>query len=259
MIFSLQNIILLLGRQKYVFLFPVAVIEGPIITVIAGFLVAQGIMTFLLAFWVIVIGDLVGDSIYYALGRWGRRLFHGRLGLWLGLDGTEKIDNFSEKFKEHGGKTLFVTKFTRGIGVVALITAGAAKFSFLRFLWFNLLGTLPKTLGLLVLGYYFGQAYSQINSYLDYLAFITIIIALAVFFYYLWRGPAPSQQRIRDVKKICSHRNNTSSAAFNAVAIVGFARYIGYANRNCRFKKGFYCSRIEADNFALNNNGFFIS
>jgi membrane protein DedA with SNARE-associated domain len=190
MIFSLQNIILLLGRHKYAFLFPVAVIEGPIITVIAGFLVAQGLMSFWLAFWVVIIGDLAGDSILYVFGRWGRRLFRGRLGLWLGIDDAGKMDNFSEKFKEHGGKTLFMTKFTRGIGVIALITAGAARFSFWKFLWFNLLGTLPKTLGLLVLGYYFGQAYSQINSYLDYIAFITIIIALAGFFYYLWRRPS---------------------------------------------------------------------
>ena len=39
-----------------------------------------------------------------------------------------------------------------------------------RFVFFNALGTLPKSLALLVVGYYFGKAYGQAGSVLNYLA-----------------------------------------------------------------------------------------
>lgn len=183
MVFSFQEIIFLLGRHKYSFLFPVAVIEGPIITVIAGFLSSLGKLDFLTTFFVIVIGDLVGDSIYYILGRWGRKLISGRWSFWLGANNKGRIKNLDDKFGRHAGKTLFFTKFTRGIGVAVLFAAGVARVPLLKFLMFNFLGAVPKTFGLLALGYYFGKAYSQIDAYLNYFAVITIVIFIAVFFY----------------------------------------------------------------------------
>ncbi len=46
------------------------------------------------------------------------------------------------------------------------------------FLWFNLLGTLPKSLALLLVGFYFGRAYRSINAYLNAVALITLAVVI---------------------------------------------------------------------------------
>ncbi len=54
-----------------------------------------------------------------------------------------------------------------------------------RFLGFNLLATLPKSLALLVFGYYFGKASAPGGSVLDYAALATAmaaVLALMVWF-----------------------------------------------------------------------------
>ena len=61
-----------LSQYKYLILFPLAIIEGPIVTVIAGFLCSQAILEPFYVFPIIVIGDILGDSLYYGLGRWSQ-------------------------------------------------------------------------------------------------------------------------------------------------------------------------------------------
>lgn len=70
---SFQQIISLLTAYKYFFLFPIVVVEGPIITVIAGFLSSLGYLNIIIAYLVVVAGDIVGDSAYYAIGFYGRK------------------------------------------------------------------------------------------------------------------------------------------------------------------------------------------
>ena len=47
-----------------------------------------------------------------------------------------------------------------------------------RFVIFNTLGTLPKSLVLLVVGYYFGKVYGQAGSVFNYLALAMVAMAV---------------------------------------------------------------------------------
>ena len=58
-------VIAILINYGYFLLFPIAVLEGPIISVIAGFLVLQGYFNILLVYAVMVVADLTGDFLYY--------------------------------------------------------------------------------------------------------------------------------------------------------------------------------------------------
>ena len=60
--FSLDQIIGWLLVYKYFILFPVMVIEGPIITIIAGFLSSLELLNPFLVYVVVVIADLTGSS-----------------------------------------------------------------------------------------------------------------------------------------------------------------------------------------------------
>lgn len=169
MLLALNSVLAWIIDYKYVMLFPAAVIEGPIITILAGFLVAHGYLYSLVAYGILVAGDLTGDSCYYALGRWG--LYRGAT--------TEQLNKVKKHFANHSGKTLLVGKLTHGIGSIILMAAGAAGIPYRRFLWFNLLGTIPKTFVLLIVGFYFGQAYLRFNHYLNYLALSVVMLSAA--------------------------------------------------------------------------------
>jgi membrane-associated protein len=173
----LQQIILLLTAHKYLFLFPVVVVEGPIITVIAGFLSSLGVFNIFIAYAVVVVGDIAGDIMYYALGYYGRQRFVKRWGRFLGIT-FERVEQLEKHFEKHTGKTLIIGKLSHGIGGVVLVAAGLAKVPFRKFVWYNFIPTLPKSLILLLIGYYSGESYVKISSYLDYAAIGTIVTAV---------------------------------------------------------------------------------
>jgi len=176
MIISLSHLIPWLLAYRYLFLFPAAVLEGPIVAVIAGFLSSQDYFSISTVLATLVAGDLVGDTLYYALGRWGRVSFIERWGKYVGVT-AEHIRSVDEHFKKHAGKTLMLGKLAHGIGGAILVAAGATAVPYRKFIWFNLLATVPKSLVLVLIGYYIGQAYARIGRYLDYTAWGMLILA----------------------------------------------------------------------------------
>lgn len=179
MFFTFSQIINWLLHYKYFVLFPVTIIEGPIVTVIAGFLSSLGYLNVVIVYLLAVIGDLVGDSIYYSIGKWGKRGFIKRWGKYIGLN-EDRIGHLEGHFQKHSGKTLIIGKWSHAVGAVVLIAAGVAEMSFWRFVWFNFIASIPKSLIFIFIGFYFGQAYSRIAQYLDYVAIIMIALTIAL-------------------------------------------------------------------------------
>jgi membrane protein DedA with SNARE-associated domain len=159
------------------------VIEGPIVSVIAGFLISLGMMSWPIAYFVIVVGDLVGDLMFYYIGKTGRLKWIRRWGKYIGLN-EALIEKIEKLFKKHPGKTLLFGKFSHVVGAPVIIAAGMANMPVGYFLWWNFLGTMPKSLSFLILGFYFGQAYVAINQYLNdfFIVGFILIIILAVIF-----------------------------------------------------------------------------
>lgn len=177
MVLPLEQLLLWLVSYRYAVLFPAVVVEGPIVTIIAGFLASQGHFNLVPVYALIVVGDVVGDTFYYALGRWGRQQVVDRWGKYVGIT-TERVATLEHHFQHHSGKTLIIGKLSHAVGVAILVAAGAAKMSYGRFVWFNFVGSLPKSLGLLLIGFFFGQAYVQLSRFLDYAALATGILGL---------------------------------------------------------------------------------
>jgi membrane-associated protein len=182
-----QQIILLLTAHKYLFLFPVVVVEGPIITVIAGFLSSLGLFNIFIAYAVVVVGDIVGDIIYYALGYYGGQRFVKRWGRFLGIT-LERVERLEKHFEKHSGKTLIIGKLSHGIGGVVLVAAGIAKMPLRKLVLYDFIPTLPKSLILLLIGYYSGESYIKISLYLDYAAIGTVVAAVIfIVIYFMMR------------------------------------------------------------------------
>jgi len=175
----MDQILALLLTYKYWVLFPLSVIEGPIMTIIAGFLVSTNVFNPVWAYIIVFFGDFFGDIFFYVIGRWGNKLFSSKIGLKLGAT-PEKIALAKERFIKHRIKTIVLSKTLNGIGVAGLIAAGTLKIPFGKYLQICIITTLVKSGILLIVGIFFGHAYLQLNKYLDYFAAITIILAILI-------------------------------------------------------------------------------
>lgn len=183
---SLTQIIPILLRYKYWIIFPISVVEGPIISILSGFLVAGGILNPVGIFLILVLGDVMGDGLYYAIGRWGGRRFIHRWGHLFRLN-EDSLLYVEKHFQNHPVKTLLFGK-AQALGSVILAVAGIAKMPFLKFLWLNFLGTCIKTAMLLCIGYYFGQAYLKIDRYLNYIGLTITFVSVLIIIYLILKN-----------------------------------------------------------------------
>lgn len=182
-ILALSHVFALLAAYTYVTLFPLSVIEGPIVTIVAGYLAYLGYVNPLAIYAVVVLGDLSGDFLWYAAGRWSRRGVRWRGAKYLGVT-QSRLERVERHFETHSVSTLLLGKLTQGVGALVLVGAGAAKMRVWRFIVLNLVATLPKSLVLLLFGYFFGRVYEQAGSALDYAGLATIaltVIAVLVY------------------------------------------------------------------------------
>lgn len=168
---------------RYAVYFPITIIEGPIVTIIAGFLSSLGYLNFIVIYLIAILGDLVGDIIYYFIGRWGggRIVKKGKF-LWVKLEQLTKIENH---FKSHAGKTLLFGKWTQHLGAPILVASGMSNMPIGKYLFFNLAGTIPKVLIFILIGYYFGQAYDKINKYFGYASLSMAVALILVIIYFV--------------------------------------------------------------------------
>jgi membrane protein DedA with SNARE-associated domain len=173
-------LIALVIKYRYLLLYPITIIEGPLITLVAGFLVSIGQMNPFIALAVIIAGDVSGDIIYYYIGRIGKRW-----SITAAIIKYFKFELLHEKidraFKNHGGKLLLFGKLTHAIGAVFLIGAGFTHMDFGRFFRYSIYGTAIKSSFLLYAGYLAGTAYLQYAKYFEYGALIITVAVIIIF------------------------------------------------------------------------------
>jgi membrane-associated protein len=181
---SLEHINLWLMTYKYWILFPMVVVEGPIITVVIGYLATLGMMNFFIAYPIIIAGDLTGDVIYYYLGKKAGRGILKRT-FFIPKSLIKEADKLKGRFKNNGGKILISGKMLHGIGAAFLFAAGMAEMPMSSFLFYNLISTAIKSLLLFILGFFFGQAILAISKTLQDVAILTTIGGIALLVAYL--------------------------------------------------------------------------
>lgn len=186
---SLDQVFQLLITYRYFLLFPISLAEGPIVTIIAGFLSSTGVMNFYLSYLLVVMGDLIGDSIIYYFG-----YRSGRNGVpkWLRFIGiTEpRVEIIKEKFSAHPKKIFTIGKVSHGAGSSVIFASGMVQFPYKKFISYNIPLTLFKSGILMFTGFYFGQAYAHINQYLDFGALIVALVLIAVYILFIRKTSA---------------------------------------------------------------------
>lgn len=185
---TLAEVIILIKTYGYVLVFPIAFVEGPIIAIVCGWLVASGIFNLFLVYIILIIGNLSGDAFYYAVGYWGGTAVIKKWGHWLrlDLDKTVKLKNY---FDNHGGKILLWAKIAPDLSATVILAgAGLARYNFKLFFRYGLMVEIPKTAILMLIGYFVGDAYQKIAVYFDYVgavfSILLVILVGSMIFYY---------------------------------------------------------------------------
>lgn len=127
-------------------LFLLAVIEGPVVVLGATALAQIGAMDIRLVWVVAVAADLVGDTVLYLCGRH----LPGYLPERLQPSGVRS--RAESVFRTSGARILLLAKLTHFAGLPTLIAAGFARMPFALFLFWNLVGTLPKVTAIVMAG-----------------------------------------------------------------------------------------------------------
>lgn len=176
---SLAAIFAWIGAYKYVVIFFSTLLEGPVVMMLAGIMLRLGQVTLLPVFIVLVVGDLSGDIFWYFIGYYFAHPIAEKYGKYIGLT-PEILEKTREKFRNHQGKILFISKITMGFGLAlaVLVTAGMSKMSFKKYLAINMSGELVWTGFLLTLGYFFGNLFAKLSKDLQVVSLVGFIIIL---------------------------------------------------------------------------------
>ena len=159
------DVLNLLSNHGIAILFPLAVVEGPIATVIAAWLASIGLLDLRQVLVCVIAADLVGDSFLYLVGRLGLDRLPYRWRVRLGLT-NRRLKALTQAFHTKATRILVIGKLTHAAGFAVLIAAGAVRMRFLPFLAANFAATVPKSLALAALGYLAGSAYGRIADWI---------------------------------------------------------------------------------------------
>jgi membrane protein DedA with SNARE-associated domain len=184
MSFPHDTLISILLTYKYLVVFPAVFFEGPVTTIIVGFLTSLHYFNFIIAYVIIVLADLASDVMYYFLGRFGHEHLIARFGRYVGIT-KERMEKLRTHFEGHGGKMLVIGKIADPLSSTMQALAGAARMPFGWYILVNIFATLPKSLILLSAGYYFGEAFNQVDAYRKIVGIWGSVIAAIVLFGYL--------------------------------------------------------------------------
>lgn len=185
----MEQAVQLLLTYKYLILLPLAIVEGPIIVVVAGFLVTLGKMDIFAVYAIAVAGDFIGDSILYGLGRFGKN-FIRKHGHYIGAS-EEKLDKAKIFFAEKHNKAIAMSKLFHGVGVSGLVAAGVLAIPYPRYMRTCFLIALAQSAVFLSIGLIFGHAYVRIARYLDLYAegivIVVVVLLISTLIYKLYK------------------------------------------------------------------------
>ncbi|MDR0342705.1 MAG: DedA family protein [Nocardiopsaceae bacterium] len=130
-----------------------------------------------------LLAAVVGDSIGYAIGRFGGRPLIERYGKYVLLT-AERLDKAEAFFRRHGGKIVAVARFIDVLRQANGIIAGIAEMPWPKFLLFNAIGAAVwvacwTTVGYLA-GNHIGIVYHTVNRYALFVGIAVAVLIIAL-------------------------------------------------------------------------------
>jgi membrane-associated protein len=142
----------------------------------AGVMAAAGYFNITILFLGCFVAAILGDSFgYWFGGKIGPKIFSKPDSFFWNHKNLEKTAEF---FRKHGNKTITLARFMPIVRTFAPILAGVGKMNYKTFLFWNVLGAMFWSGGLIFSGYFLGNQIKDIDQFI--LPIILVIIFLSV-------------------------------------------------------------------------------
>jgi membrane protein DedA with SNARE-associated domain len=157
-------------------------IPSEVTMLFAGFDVFKGHNTLVGVILAGVVGDIVGGSVAYAIGYYGRLELLERHGAKVHIT-PERLALAERWFERFGTPAIFFSRMVPVVRSFISFPAGAARMPYSRFLVLSTLGVLPWVAGFAILGREVGSQYPSIQNKLHYvdLAVAALIVVGAIY------------------------------------------------------------------------------
>ena len=179
---TLQLFIYLVQNHRYLgytVLFFAMIFEGELFLVATGMLVNLGAFDPFDAFFFAFAGVLLGDILWYGLGRYLNYKHSHRKFVSVVIKKVRKILPNIQKNPAH---VIFISKFIYGLNHSTILVLGYLKIGFRQFFRTQFFTSLLWCVLFLVVGFIFGAAALTITHSFNRLALVGILLLLALIF-----------------------------------------------------------------------------
>lgn len=161
-------------------------IPSEIVLPFAGFLIFSGKMTFWLAVFVAIVGQLFGSAISYTIGYYGGRPLVLNYGKYFLLN-KKHFEHVESWFSRHGVQAVFFGRLLPIVRTIISFPAGITKVNFKKFMFYSTLGIIPWTIFLMYIGFKLGDKWQSIIATFDKFQLVVIAGMFVFITWWIWK------------------------------------------------------------------------
>lgn len=150
----------------------------------AGAFAALGDFNIFILAGVAFTASVCGDNLGYLVGR----RFGGRFLDWLAkwnrlrILSPQRLEQAQKYFNKHGAWAIFLSRFLiLALGGIINLLAGAERYNYPRFLFYDVVGELLGAIIPLLLGYLFSASWEMIGNIISLVSLLALSIFIAIF------------------------------------------------------------------------------
>jgi membrane-associated protein len=183
------------GAWVYALLFLIIFVETGVVVMpflpgdsllfIVGAMCGAGLMSLPLVMGLLLVAAILGDQTNYTIGRYfGPRVFQWEDSRFFSRRGFDQAHAFYEKY---GGITIILARFMPFVRTFVPFVAGVAEMTRSKFTFFNVVGAVIWVVGLLSVGYLFGNL-PIVQQHLSKIIWALIIVPGLIAMFGAWKA-----------------------------------------------------------------------
>jgi membrane-associated protein len=183
------------GAWVYALLFLIIFVETGVVVMpflpgdsllfIVGAMCGAGLMSLPLVMGLLLAAAILGDQTNYTIGRYfGPRVFQWEESRFFSRRGFDQAHAFYEKY---GGITIILARFMPFVRTFVPFVAGVAEMTRSKFTFFNVVGAVIWVVGLLSVGYLFGNL-PIVQQHLSKIIWALIIVPGLIALFGAWKA-----------------------------------------------------------------------
>ena len=160
-------------------------LPGDSLLFVVGAMCGVGLMSYPVSVALLLSAAVLGNQSNYTVGRYfGPRVFKWENSRLFNRAAFDRAHDFYERY---GGITLVVARFMPFLRTFAPFVAGVAQMSRGRFTWFDVTGGTLWVVGIVTIGYFFGN-FQFVKEHLDKIIWAMILIPGLVIMFGVWKS-----------------------------------------------------------------------